>query len=394
MSLNSESTHTLKKLLESMVKLGGSDLFITVNKPPSYRSKNNDILPLSRGIIQPIHAEKICTECMPSKIRIEFAETQEANFSLEFEDVGRFRINVLKQKGNYAMVARHIKSKIPTIDELGLPTVLKDIIMEKRGLVIMVGATGSGKSTTLAAMINHRNENVKGHIITIEDPIEFIHEHKAGIVTQREVGTDSNDFKSALKNTLRQNPDVVLIGEIRDRDTMEFALELAQTGHLCLATLHANNASMAIERILHLFRSEERESIRSNIGLNLRAIISQRLIRTLDNKRTPAIEILVNTPRISDLIMSGNMSEVREAMEKGKQYGMITFDQSLFDLWKRGIISKEEALGNADSSNAVRILIQKQEIIKVENRDDNKKGKNIDQLFSSDFELEKTHSGE
>lgn len=386
--------HSLRKMLYAMVKLGGSDLFITAGKPPCFRSQSGEILPLANASLSPTHTEKLCADCMPQRNRIEFADTNETNFSLEYDRVGRFRVNVLKQKGTCSMVIRHIRAKIPTIEELGLPEIFKRIIMERHGLVIVSGPTGAGKSTSLAAMIDYRNEREKGHIITIEDPLEFVHEHKAGIVTQREVGSDTVDYKSALKNALRQNPDVILIGEIRDKETMEFAIEAAQTGHLCLATFHASNAYLAIDRILHMFPVEEKEMARSNISLHLKAIISQRLVKTVGNGKTAAIEILVNTPRISDLILAGELAEIREAMVKGSQYGMMTFDQHLVQLWKRGIITKETACENADSATEVRLAIQDQELkdeSRKEGGDDGNERKDgvLDRFISTTLEIER-----
>ena len=300
----------------------------------------------------------IALTIMNEKQQREFAETMEMNLAMALPGVSRFRVNIYQQRGSVGMVIRRIKADVSSLDELGLPQILKDIVMSKRGLVLVVGATGSGKSTSLAAMIDYRNANEAGHIITIEDPIEFVHRHKQSIVTQREVGFDTLSFQAALKNTLRQAPDVILIGEIRDTETMEAALTFAETGHLCLCTLHSNNSNQAIERIMNFFPIERHAQIYLQLSLNLRAIVSQRLVPSVDGKRTPALEVLIDTPRIRDLIKKGNVDTLKEGMEQGVQEGSQTFDQALFALYKEGKIKLEQALINADSANNLRLKIK------------------------------------
>ena len=295
---------------------------------------------------------------MNERQRAAFIEQHEMNLSLAYPEIGRFRVNIFRQRGHTGMVIRQIKTVIPTIDELGLPEIFKDIAMAGRGLVLMVGATGCGKSTSLAAMVDWRNEHQAGHIISIEDPIEFVHEHKKSVITQREVGTDTLEYQNALKNTLRQAPDVILISEIRDRETMEHAIAFAETGHLCMATLHANSANQALERIINFFPEEAHPQVCLNLALNLKAILSQRLVKKQDGSRLAAIEILINTPRISDLIGKWDIEEIKEAMATGGNYGMQTFDQHLFSFWAEGLISEEEALRNADSINNLRLEIK------------------------------------
>ncbi len=357
MSANEPQKLSIKQLLMVMVKKDASDLYITADMPPTYRI-NGAVYPLKQAPLNAVQCEQLANSTMSEKQRVRFAEEYEMNLALAYPDLGRFRVNIFRQRGNVGMVIRQIKTQVPTIDELGLPEIFKDIAMAKRGLVIMVGATGSGKSTSLAAMIDWRNSNQAGHIISIEDPIEFVHQHKKCVITQREVGTDTLEYKEALKNTLRQAPDVILIGEIRDRETMEHALEFAETGHLCMATLHANNANQALERVLNFFPEEVHPQVKLNLALNLKSILSQRLVKTTDDKRMPAIEILINTPRISDLIQKWEISEIKEAMKNGKNYGMQTFDQHLLQLWKDGHISEEEALRHADSVNDLRLQIK------------------------------------
>jgi len=348
---------SVKQLLLVMVKKDASDIYLTVDMPPSFRI-NGVVYPMKQAPLNAVQCEQLANSCMSEKQRAAFAETYEMNLALAYPDLGRFRVNIFRQRGNVGVVIRQIKTQIPTIDDLGLPQIFKDIVMTKRGLVIMVGATGCGKSTSLAAMIDWRNSNQAGHIISIEDPIEFVHEHKKSVVNQREIGTDTLDYEAALKNTLRQAPDVILIGEIRDRQTMEHALEFAETGHLCLSTLHANNANQAMERIINFFPQEMHEQVVLNLALNLRAILSQRLVRTRDDKRTPAIEILINTPRISDLIMKSEIAKIKDTMAEGKTYGMQTFDQHLLALWKSGRITEEEALRHADAVNDIRLKMK------------------------------------
>ena len=360
---------SIKQLLMVMVKQDASDLYITAGMPPAYRI-NGVVQPLKMPPLNPVQCEQLANSTMSEKQRAVFADTMEMNLALAYEGLGRFRVNIFRQRGHVGMVIRQIKTQVPTIDELGLPQVFKDIAMTKRGLVLMVGGTGSGKSTSLAAMIDWRNSNQAGHIITIEDPIEFVHPHKKCVVTQREVGTDTLDWHNALKNTLRQAPDVILIGEIRDRETMEYALEFAETGHLCMATLHANSANQALERIINFFPEEMHPQVQLNLALNLKAVLSQRLVRTVDGGRTVTIEILINTPRVSDLIQKWEIAEIKEAMAAGKNYGMQTFDQHLFQLWKDGVISEEVALRNADSVNDLRLKIKMERIERGEDGGD------------------------
>jgi len=348
---------SIKQMLMVMVKKDASDLYITAGMPPAYRIEGI-VYPVKQEPLNPVQCEQLANSTMSEKQRAAFANDYEMNLALSYPDLGRFRVNIFRQRGHVGMVIRQIKTQVPTIDELGLPEVFKDIVMTKRGLVIMVGATGSGKSTSLAAMIDWRNSNQAGHIITVEDPIEFVHEHKKCIITQREIGTDTHEYQAALRNTLRQAPDVILIGEIRDRETMEHALTFAETGHLCLSTLHANNANQALERIMNFFPEESQPQVSLNLALNLKAILSQRLVKTPDGSRMPAIEILINTPRISDLITKWEITEIKEAMAAGKNYGMQTFDQHLLQLWKDGKISEEEALRHADAINDLRLQIK------------------------------------
>ena len=352
-----EAQLSIKQLLMVMEKRDASDLYLTAGMPPSYRI-NGVVYPMKQPPLTALQCERLATSSMSERQRAAFAAEFEMNMALSFPDIGRFRVNIFRQRGHVGMVIRKIKTVVPTIDQLGLPEVFKDISMSPRGLVLMVGATGSGKSTSLAAMIDWRNTNQAGHIISIEDPIEFVHEHKKCVITQREVGTDTLEYKKALKNTLRQAPDVILIGEIRDRETMEHALEFSETGHLCMATLHANNANQALERIINFFPEELHPQVSLNLALNLKSILSQRLVKTPDDKRLPAIEILINTPRISDLIGKWEVSDIKEAMAAGKNYGMQTFDQHLLQLWMEGYITEDEALRQADSVNNLRLQIK------------------------------------
>lgn len=347
----------ISTLLGLMAEHQASDLYLTVDSTPMYRI-NGAIRTAGVEPLTPDDTEALALSILNDKQQRQFDEELELNIAVHYGALGRFRVNLMRQKGNIAIVIRRIKSKIPTIDELGLPPILKDIAITKRGLVLVVGATGSGKSTTLAAMIDHRNTTTTGHIITIEDPIEFIHSHKSSIVSQREVGLDTMSFESALKNCLRQTPDVILLGEIRSAETMEAAITFAETGHLCLATLHSNNANQAMERIMNFFPVARHKQIYLQLSLNLRGIISQRLVKTLDDEQTPAIEILLDSPRVKDLIYKEQIAELKEAMEKGCQVGMQTFDQSLYDLYISGKISLEEALRNADSANNVRLRVK------------------------------------
>jgi len=348
---------SIKQLLFVMGKRDASDLYITAGMPPSYRI-NGVVYAMKQPPLTAAQCEKLANATMNERQRASFAAEYEMNLALSFADVGRFRVNIFRQRGQIGMVIRKVNLEIPTIDGLGLPDIFKDIAMETRGLVLMVGATGSGKSTSLAAMIDWRNSNQAGHIISIEDPIEFVHQHKKSVITQREVGTDTLEYQSALKNTLRQAPDVILIGEIRDRETMDHALEFAETGHLCLATLHANNANQALERIINFFPEEMHPQVCLNLALNMKSILSQRLVKTPDDKRLAAIEVLINTPRIADLIGKWDIAGIKEAMASGKGYGMQTFDQSLLNLWMDGKITEDEALRQADSVNNLRLQIK------------------------------------
>jgi twitching motility protein PilU len=352
-----ENAVELQEYFKSMVETEASDLYLTVARPAMFRV-DGKIRAADDHVFSPPELVTLAQSIMNEKQRREFAETMEMNMATSLPGVARFRVNIFQQRGSVGMVIRRIKADVMSVDELGLPSILNDIVMTKRGLVLVVGATGSGKSTSLAAMIDYRNANEAGHIITIEDPIEFVHRHKQSIVTQREVGFDTHSFQAALKNTLRQAPDVILIGEIRDTETMEAAITFAETGHLCLGTLHSNNANQAIERIMNFFPMERHAQIYLQLSLNLRAIVSQRLIRSLDGKRVAALEILMDTPRIRDLVKKGDVDILKEAMEQGVQEGCQTFDQALFNFYKDGMISLEQALINADSTNNLRLKIK------------------------------------
>ena len=345
-------------LLRLMTQKNGSDLFITANFPPAIKV-DGKITPVSNQTLTPQHTADLARSIMNDRQAAEFESTKECNFAISPSGIGRFRVNALIQQGRVAVVCRTINLVIPTLEELGLPIVLKDIAMTKRGLVIFVGGTGTGKTTSLAALVDHRNKNSHGHIITVEDPIEYLHEHKGCIVTQREVGVDTDSWEAALKNTLRQAPDVILMGEIRDRDTMDHAIAFAETGHLCLATLHANSTNQAIDRIINFFPEERRHQLLMDLSLNLRALVSQRLLPKKDGKgRVAAIEIMLNSPLISDLIFKGEVQEIKEIMKKSRELGMQTFDQALFDHFEAGRISYEDALRNADSLNDLRLQIK------------------------------------
>ncbi len=347
----------MAQLLKAMVNQKGSDLFITAGFPPAMKL-NGSVTPLSNQPLSAEHALKFTMSVMNERQRVEFQSKNECNFAIALDEIGRFRVNAFRQQGRAGMVMRVINTKIPDIDALAVPPTLKKVIMEKRGLIIIVGATGSGKSTTLAAMIGHRNGNQGGHIITIEDPIEFVHDHRKSIITQREVGVDTESWEVALKNTLRQAPDVILIGEIRDRETMEYAVAFAETGHLCLATLHANNSNQALDRIINFFPEEKRHQLLMDLSLNLKAVISQRLIPAVKGGRVPAIEILLNSPYVQDLIFKGEVSTIKEAMKKGRELGMQTFDQALFDLYETYQITFEDAMRNADSVTDLKLAIK------------------------------------
>jgi twitching motility protein PilU len=347
----------IRELLNVMIKQNSSDIYITVDSPPMFRTEGIT-RPYGNQKITAAQAEEMAVSIMTEKQKIKFAESMEMNLALYYPELGRFRVNIFRQKGYTAIVIRQIKMEISTIDGLGLPHILKDISMCKRGLVLVVGRTGTGKSTTLAAMIDYRNENSNGHIITIEDPIEFIYAHKQMIVSQRELGLDTHSFSNALKNAMRAAPDVILVGEIRDTETMEAAITFAETGHLVLATLHSNNANQAMERILNFFPHERHEQILLQLSLNLKGIISQRLVPSTNERRVAATEILLDTPRVKDLIYKSQIDLLKEAMAHGSVEGMHTFDQSLFDLYKEGRISYENALAYADSVNDVRLRIK------------------------------------
>jgi twitching motility protein PilU len=344
----------ITKLLSLMVEHDASDLYVTVDSPPMYRI-NGTLRPAGNRSLTAVETEALALSVMNDKQQQTFAATHEQNLALYYTSLGRFRVNAYRQRGAVGVVVRQIKGTIPTLDDLGLPAVFKDVAMTKRGLVLVVGATGSGKSTSLAALIDHRNTHSAGHIITIEDPIEFVHQHKKSIISQREIGLDTETYATALKNCLRQAPDVVLIGEIRDAEAMEAAITFAETGHLCLATLHSNNANQAMERIMNFFPAERHNQIYMQLSMNLRGILSQRLVKTTDEKRIAAVEVLLDSPRIKDLILKGQITELKEAMEKGTNIGMQTFDQALYDLYKAGKITLDEALTNADSANNVRL---------------------------------------
>ncbi len=345
-------------LLRLMVQKNGSDLFITAGAVPSMKV-DGEMMPISNQSLSPQHTQVLVSAIMNDKQRGEFDETQECNFAISLPGVSRFRVNAFTQRGSVGVVLRVIRSEIPKLEDLNLPSVLKDIAMTKRGLVIFVGATGSGKSTSLAAMVGYRNENSHGHIITIEDPIEFVHHHKNCIVTQREVGVDTETYEIALKNTLRQAPDVILIGEVRDRETMDHAIAFAETGHLCLTTLHANSTNQALDRIINFFPEDRRQQLLMDLSLNLKSLISQRLIPTAaGDGRIAAIEIMINSPLMSDLIFKGQVHDIKELVAKSTELGMQTFDQALFDLYENGQIKYEDALRNADSVNDLRLRIK------------------------------------
>ena len=346
-----------KDLLKMMIDQDGSDLFLTTGAPPSMKVQGR-LKPLMDKKLPEGMVKKIAYQIMDDEQIKQFEQSPEMNLAIADEDIGRFRVNIFQQRGEIAIVARNIKTEIPSARSLGLPKILDELIMSKRGIILFVGGTGSGKSTSMAALIDHRNRNSEGHIITIEDPVEFVHPHHKCIVNQREVGVDTNSYEDALKNTLRQAPDVILIGEIRSQETMEHAMAFAETGHLCLSTLHANNANQALDRIINFFPDERHKQLFLDLSLNLVAFVSQRLIPTKDGKRAAAIEILIGTPRVCDLIKQGKVLELKEVMEKSEQQGMKTFDSALFELYMTGKITYEEALKNADSKNNLRLRIQ------------------------------------
>jgi len=353
-----EGLKFMHQLLTMMVQKKGSDLFITAGFPPAIKVDGR-VTPATTQVLTAQHTLELARAIMNDRQAADFEAHKECNFAIAPSGIGRFRANAFIQRGHTGLVLRTINTRIPTMEELNLAPVLRDVAMTKRGLVLFVGGTGCGKSTSLAAMVGYRNENSYGHIITVEDPIEFVHEHKNCIVTQREIGVDTDDWETALKNTLRQAPDVILIGEVRDRETMEHAIAFAETGHLCMGTLHANSTNQALDRMINFFPEEKRAQLLMDLSLNMRALISQRLIPKRDGKgRVPAQEILLNSPLISDLIFKGEVVEIKEIMKKSRELGMQTFDQSLFDLYEGGEISYEDALRNADSVNDLRLHIK------------------------------------
>jgi len=353
-----QAVRFMHDLLKAMVAKNASDLFLTAGYPPAIKLDGR-MTPVANQPLTPQHTAELARAMMNDKQAQEFEATKECNFAINPPDIGRFRMNAFVQQGRIGLVARTITTTIPKFEDLNLPGILKDICMTKRGLIIMVGATGSGKSTTLAAMTGYRNENSYGHIITIEDPIEFVHDHKNCVITQREVGVDTENWHAALKNTLRQAPDVILIGEIRDMETMDYAIAFSETGHLCLATLHANSANQALDRIINFFPEVRKPQLLMDLSLNVRAIVSQRLIPKKDGKgRIAAVEVLLNSPLIADLIFKGEVQEIKSIMAKSRELGMQTFDQHLFDLYEQNLISYEDALRNADSVNELRLMIK------------------------------------
>lgn len=348
----------MEKFLRLMMEKGASDLFITAGVSPSMKV-HGQILPLSKNPLSAEQTREVVMGLMNSKQQAEFEEKKELNFAINASGIGRFRASAFYQRNVCGMVLRRIETKIPSVDQLGLPDIIKELSMAKRGLILFVGATGAGKSTSLASMIGHRNRNSKGHILSIEDPIEFIHQHDSCIVTQREVGLDTESFEIALKNCLRQAPDVIMIGEVRSADTMQHAITFAETGHLCLATLHANNANQALDRVIHFFPPERHSQVWMDLSLNLRAIVAQQLIPTPDGKsRRAVVEVLINTPLASDLIRKGEVHELKPLMRKSTELGMQTYDQALYALYEQGEITYEDAIAHADSPNDLRLMIK------------------------------------
>ena len=353
-----QASKLIHDLLRLMVSRKGSDLFLTADFPPAIKV-DGKITKVSPQPLTGQHTMALARSVMNDKQAAEFERTKECNFAISPSGIGRFRVNAFVQQGHVGLVMRTIPAEIPTIDSLNLPQILKDVAMTKRGLVIFVGATGSGKSTSLAAMVDHRNENSYGHIITVEDPVEFVHPHKNCIVTQREVGIDTDDWAPALKNSLRQAPDVILMGEIRDRETMEHAVAFAETGHLCMATLHANSSNQALDRIINFFPEERRAQLLMDLSLNLKAMVSQRLLPRQEGKgRIAAVEIMLNTPLVADMIFKGEVGDIKELMKRSRELGMQTFDQALFDLYESHAVTYEDAMRNADSVNDLRLQIK------------------------------------
>lgn len=347
----------INEWLKILAAENGSDLYLSTGAPPCAKFQGQ-LKPIASEILQPGEIQAIANEIMDPTQQAEFEKELEMNLATSISGYGRFRVNIFMQRNEVGIVARNIVAEIPRWQDLRLPPILTEVVMRKRGLMLFVGATGSGKSTSLAALIDYRNSNSSGHIVTIEDPVEYVHNHKKSIVNQREVGVDTRNWHNALKNTLRQAPDVILIGEIRDRETMEHAIAFAETGHLCISTLHANNANQALDRIINFFPEERRNQLLMDLSMNVQAIISQRLIPTVDKKRCAAIEILLGTPMIADLILKGEVDGIKEVMEKSENIGMKTFDGALFELYQEGLISEDEALRNADSANNVRLKIK------------------------------------
>lgn len=354
---NGQALKFMHDLLRMMLTKKASDLFITADYPPAMKI-DGKMTPVTQQVLSSAHTAALARAIMNERQAAEFEATKECNFAINPEGIGRFRVNAFVQQQRTGIVLRTITTEIPNFDDLGLPSVLKDVVMSKRGLVIFVGGTGSGKSTSMAALIGYRNQNSHGHIITIEDPVEFVHEHINCVITQREVGVDTESWEAALKNTLRQAPDVILIGEIRDRETMEHAIAFAETGHLCMGTLHANSANQALDRIINFFPEERRAQLLMDLSLNLRAMVAQRLIPKKTGGRVAAIEIMLNSPLISDLIFKGNVHEIKEIMKKSREQGMQTFDMALFEHYENGLISYEDAMRNADSMNELRLQIK------------------------------------
>ncbi len=353
-----QAIRLMQDLLRRMVDRKGSDLFITAGFPPAIKI-DGEVRPQTDKVLAPEQSAVLVRSIMNDRQTREFDATKEANFAIAPPGIGRFRVSAFVQQGHTGCVIRQINATIPTIEELELPAILKDIVMSKRGIVIVVGATGSGKSTTLAAMVGYRNEKTRGHIVTIEDPVEYVHAHRGCVVTHREVGVDTDNWHTALKNTLRQAPDVIMIGEIRDRETMEYAIQFAETGHLVLATLHANSTNQALDRVINFFPEEKREQLLMDLSLNIRSMVSQRLVpREKTEGRIAAVEILIGTPLVADLIFRGEVAKIKEVMGRSNRLGMKTFDQALFELYEAGTISYEEGLRNADSKNELRLRIK------------------------------------